>query len=85
MEVPNIGSIVHFYFDKDGLDGKKGDPVKPDAIPVPGMVTRVNLDGSIELTVFEPGKSPQPISSISKTKDKIAGSWRWPDPTKTIP
>lgn len=66
---PSIGRIV-IYKAQEGT---------PD---VPAMITAVNKDDTVELTVFEPGQLPKTASNVIFNNEKIDGwrpyTWDWP-------
>ena len=68
----NIGRVVHFLTNRP--DGSRD--------VAPGIVTFVNSDGSIDLTVFRRNSAASPLSRIFEDATpeaaKSAYSWTWP-------
>lgn len=71
-QVPSIGRIVLFLTNRP--DGSR------DASPA--IITYVNPDGSVDLTVFRRNSAASPLSNISEdgteAAAKSAFSWTWP-------
>jgi hypothetical protein len=56
------------------------DPQFYDA-PVPAIVSRVNSDGTIDLTAFPPGTDSSPRTGVSKATESYGPGWSWPERT----
>lgn len=65
-EIPSIGRIVTY---RDA-----GEPAEDMA----AIITRVNDDGTADLTVFLPDEEPQPIARVKLDQSPSPGTWRWP-------
>lgn len=68
---PTMGRIV-FY--------TPGDPNDVSAVEAPAIVSRVNSDGTLDLTVFPPGNSPYPASNVQESESggSELAKWCWP-------
>jgi hypothetical protein len=77
-ETPSVGRIVHFV-DREALVSahERGVAVQP----WPAVITQVNDDGTLELTVFPPEATTHATTrphSIPKGEPGEANRWSWP-------
>lgn len=63
---PSVGRIVHYI----GYG---------EVNCVAAMVTEVDLDGLVSLSVFPAGSSMSTTSDISFSEEKIDCTWHWPE------
>lgn len=55
-----------------------GSSVHLGAQPVAALVTEVNADGTVGLTVFPPGQPPMTAASVPYSETPADGAWSWP-------
>lgn len=68
---PRVGEIVLYRGEK----GRPSEPVKQSGYPEhPAIITGVNTDGSVNLTVFFDNAAPEPRTSL----DPARGYWVYP-------
>lgn len=60
---PTVGRIVHF---------------KEEGGPYPAIVTKVNEDGTVELTTFGPNSVYFQHAVLQDERAEIEHTWRWP-------
>ncbi len=68
---PSIGRIVHFKENKE------------DSECTAAIITKVNNDGTVVLTVFEPFKNAHVFAIVDfegkNPLSKLVGEWHWPE------
>lgn len=60
---PSLGRIVHY--------------TDSNHISCAAMITAVNADGDVSLTVFPPGMSSYPV--MHSTQGEGVSTWHWPE------
>jgi hypothetical protein len=77
---PTMGRIVHYT---------PGDPNDVNAPEAPAIVSRVNKDGTLDLTVFPPETGPYSVTNVAQSESGGSESdkWAWPPaaPTGSAP
>lgn len=73
MQTPTVGRFVHLQV-LDSADQSAAPVLKART----AVVSDVNADGSVELTVFPPKAAPYSASNVPGAENPTAGSWNWP-------
>jgi hypothetical protein len=62
-----------------------GDPNDVSAVEAPAIVSRVNSDGTLDLSVFPPGAAPYPASNVQESESggSELAKWCWPTAAPT--
>lgn len=68
---PTMGRIVYYT---------PSDPNDVSAVEAPAIVSRVNADGTLDLTVFPPSSSPYSVDNVDQSGSGSSenGKWCWP-------
>ena len=68
---PSVGRIVHFKENREGAEC------------IAAIITKINNDGTVVLTLFEPFKSMNIFATVDyqgkNPLSQLVGEWHWPE------